>query len=399
MEFQFALNARALEGARAHVSRRLRNRGGLGLFWRAMAAGLLLGLVLQWNLNPLMHGVSASIELVGVAVLGWVVMRMRAVHHALELLRQAGGYMLVPDAEGIEYRTPSNEVTRHPWPEVAALESGADGLYFYLRDGGVLAVPGTAPGADALAMAVRAHWSAHPAHAGRTLPTIPPPAVTPMRQCAVALGQAVRLALFRGTDLESVQATPGVLLLLLLIQSIILIAQQYLQALPLPILNPAGIGTSLLTIVLAAAWAAAACAMLSRAEILLRAMVLATAAVVVVNGALLAAVLAIAFTFQIVVDLATVWKVLAAIWLLAVLARVSLHLFGLTRAGSVFLSAAYLLASLTLAAVTPQSGLYINAAMIGAFHFRLAPDAPPDRMAPPAPEGKAPGGEEGASPP
>lgn len=396
MEFPFSLNARELEGVRTHVSRRLRNRGETAPFWRAAMVGLLLGLYVQWRFEPYSRGVIVSFALGVLVLLGLLWMRMRAMHRARVLLGQTGSYVLTMDAKGLEYRTPAGRVTRHAWPEVAALERGGEGLYFYLRDGRVLAMPGTAHGKAALADAARLHWAEHPAHVGRTLPAVPPPAVTPLRQCAAALGLTVRLALFRKAELEAVPATPGVLLLLLLAQAILLFSLQYLLALPLPLLNPAGLGASLLLALLPAAWAAGACAMLSRTDVLLRAMVLGTAAVVVVNTVLLAALFAAGPALPQTHGIASVWEGLATVWLLLIFARISLQLFGLARGAATGLSAVYLLASLTLAVLTPQGGLYVNAALLEGFHPRHAPGG---TAAPPAPEGSAPTEEGAANPP
>ena len=391
MEFPFSLNARELEGMRAHVSRRLRKGGEMALFWRAAMAGLLLGLYAQWYFNPYARGVIVSFVLAVLMLFGVLWMRMRAMRHARALLRQAGSYVLTPDPEGLAYCTPDGQVTRSAWPELTALEGGAEGLYFYLRDGSVLAAPDAMPGTDVLAAAVREYWAAHPAHEGRSLPAVAPPAVTPLRQCAAALGLTVRLALFGKVEFEDMPATSGMLLLLLLAQGILLSAQQYLLALPLPLFNPAGLGVSLLSILLPALWAAGACAMLSRTDALMRAMVLGTAAIVVVNTALLA-VLLVAGDRHFV----AVWEVLAAVWLLLILARIALHLFGLARGGATGLAALYLLASLTLAALTPQGGLYVNAAMLEGFHPRHAQGG---TAAPASPEGSMPDEEGEARPP
>jgi hypothetical protein len=376
MNIEYHLTQRDLLAARDHVQECMRERGERLGFWSALALGMLGGLLwLMWA-HPGAGWIPVVFLLVFSSLAAWAVYSLRLGHSVRWLSRAEGAYALELAPAGVTLRAPDGRTSFHSWPEIAALETASDFVIFYMRAGAAFAVPRTGLEGDAamaLTAEARALWAAAPGHAGQGLSAEPVAPESPSFQAWVNLREAGHLALFLPFDPHAIRAAPtpgalGALAIHLAALAFMLGAISYLQALPIPLFNPAGVLPFAAPIVLAVIWAAAVSARVGQRSGLLRLLVIAVAALLFVS-------MAAFFSYQAWVRqlsgspvLSLAWHAAIALWVLAIFARAVRALYGRSRLQALSTAAAYLLMALAVPALAPQGPLYLDAASVQPYY-------------------------------
>jgi hypothetical protein len=382
MEMKFRLGSAEMQDVREHVQARLRGQGMRSIFWRALLAGMLIGLIrfMHGGAQPSWLQATAWCVLAGMAA--WPLLRLRYGRYARWLRQTGGDYSLLLTAEGITSQAPDGRAATYAWPEVTALESSDSFLYFYLHNGAAIIAPAAVldGGPPDLAAEARRLWTAHPDNAGQTLSETPGQAEHWLRQCGASLRQAARLLAFLDFDPWSFRVSRSALAALLLAQAAWLGMASYYQAQPLPLFNYSGIGPFALSVMLVVLWAAAVSAVTARHTGLLRVMVLSAAAMLLISLVSLTLLTQFGDGLFETLGMEWLWHGAIALWMLAALARIVRRMHGQSLSGALFLASAYVLASMTLSALMPQGTLYIDAVMVqtshDARHTRVAKHIP-----------------------
>lgn len=346
-------------------------------FWSALALGLLGGLLWQMQARPGATWMWMTFVLVFLALAAWEIYALRVGHHVKWLGNAEGRYVLEIRTDGLGLHPPDGAAVSYGWPELAALESAPEYLVFYLRSGAAFALPTATIGAEAsgaVVSQVRSLWTGQPDHHGLELPGAPTAPESPSYQAWVNLREAARLSLFLTPDVGAFRPAYGALGIHLAAVTFMLGAISYLQALPIPLFNAAGIapfGTSILLIV---GWAAAVSVLMARYASMLRMMVMTVAAMLFISIAAFYSYNVWIREFTASPGLATAWDAAILLWILAVLGRAVRAHYGRSRGVSLLAASIYVLFVLVISALAPQGTLYLNAAAVEAT-YAPAPSA------------------------
>ncbi|HEY5994377.1 MAG TPA: C13 family peptidase [Gallionellaceae bacterium] len=379
MEFNFHQNASDQQTAQLHVQERLRGRSLRQGFWRALVAGVLIGLLLIMRGGGYPGWQWALVILALLAQAAWVMLAARNERNAGQA--PEGGYTLNLVPAGISRSLPDGHVEFYAWPEVAALETTDSHWYFHLHRGAPFAVPraarSTEPEAHAgepdLAEAARRLWAAHPGHAGQTLPSLPPVPETPVYQALANLGAAARLVFFFKFDPLHFRATWGALAVLLLADVGWEGLTDYIQAQPMPLFNLTGVAIYGVSLLLFFGWALAVSSLLAARASRLRLLVMAQ------SSLLLISVIYLSFYIRLekLLPEGDGWllAVLLAglLWMVLALVRVVRRLYGKGYFVALLLGGSLLLFSMTLSSLFPEESIYVNAANVQAAHAGTLP--------------------------
>jgi hypothetical protein len=368
MEIHYHLSRNDILAGRQYVKDRMRERGERLGFWSALALGLLGGLLWQMALHPGVTWMWITFLVVLAALCTWELYSLRVGHYLKWLGKAPGDYLLALDSAGIVLRLPGGDTLFHTWPEIAALETTADYLYFYLRAGAAFVVPCAGMERDtvhALSTEARALWAAAPGSMSQSLPAAPGVPESPSYQAWVNLREAVHLAIFMSFDLRAFRPAYGALFIHLASLAFMLAAISYLHALPMPLLNSAGVGLFGASVVLVVCWAAGVGLLMAQRGTLLRLMVMSVAALLFISMAAFFAYQLLLRHFGTSSEYLPVWRAVMAVWILLVLARAVRGLYGRPHVQALALASVYLFLALGLAALAPQGTLYLNAAEVG----------------------------------
>lgn len=379
----------------------MREQGQRLGFWSALALGMLAGLLWQMYVHPGATWVWVAFVLVFLSLAGWEVYSLRLGYYLRWLTRAEGDYVLALSTEGFSLQAPNRRVAAYAWSELAALETTPDSLVFYLRAGAAFAVPRAAlgeNGSQALTARARTLWAAAPENMGQALPPMPAAPESPSRQAWVNLREAARLAFLAPFHLRAFRPGYGALAIHLAAFTFMLGAISYLQALPIPLFNIAGIGAFGAPLLLIFVWAAAVGWILPRRGNVLRLLVITVAVLLFIS-------MGIFLSYQVWLRQLTassrlmdVWHAAIALWILVALSRAVRALYGGSRAVALALAGAYVVLAVALPAAAPQGSLYLDAASIRPVYVsppNEADGAVPGAAPPAAPPAAAPGDKDG----
>ena len=367
MDIHYALTREDILAGRKYVQDRMRERGERLGFWSALALGLMGGLLWQMAVHPGVTWVWIAFVLLFGSLAAWELYSLRVGYHMRWLGQVAGQYVLELAPAGITLRMPEGETAFHAWQEVSALETTPEYLYFYLRAGAAFAVPCAMFERDAvqeLGAAARKLWAEAPGNMSQALPAAPGMPESPSYQAWVNLREAARTAFFLPFDPRAFRPGYGALAMHLCALALMLAASSYLQALPIPLFNPAGIGPFAASVLLAVVWAAVVSRLTPGRGSLMRMLVITVAVTLFVNMVALFAYQAWLRYFGATLAMQPAWRLSIALWTLVALARVVHGTCGGSRVYALTMASAYLFFSLGLPALVPQRALYLNAAAV-----------------------------------
>lgn len=393
MDIHFRLTRRDASVGRRYAQDRMREQGQRLGFWSALALGMLAGLLWQMYVHPGASWVWGVFVLVFLSLAGWEVYSLRLGYYLRWLSRAEGDYVLALAAEGFSLRAPGGRAAVYAWSELAALETTPDSLVFYLRAGAAFAVPRAAlgeNGSEALSARARTLWAAAPENMGQALPPMPAAPESPSRQAWVNLREAARLAFLVPFHLRAFRPGYGALVIHLAAFTFMLGAISYLQALPIPLFNIAGIAPFGAPLLLSFVWAAALGMALPRRGNVLQLLVITVAVLLFISmGAFLSYH---AWLRQLTASsrLMEVWHAAIALWILIALSRIVRALYGGSRVAALALAGAYVVLAVALPAAAPQGSLYVGATSIRPVYASqpdAAGSAAPGATPPAAPAG------------
>ncbi len=376
MEIRFRQISSDQQAVLEHVQQRFAGRNQRQGFWRALVAGMLLGVLL------LMHGGGYPgwlWALVGLALAGQVVLILVWAFAG----RKAGGqepegdYALNLVPAGISRSMPDGHVEFYAWPEICAVEVAGSHLYFHLGRGGALTVPGNAldqeAGTPDVIGEARRLWAAHPGNAGQTLPELPPLPESPLYQALVNLGAAARLVLFFKFDPLSFRASWGALALLLLAEAVWSAMTDYIEAQPMPLFNLTGVEIYGVSLLLFFGWAAAVNGLVAKRGNLLRLLVVAQSSLLLISVVYYSLYLRVEQQLPESGTLLLAVFVAGLLWMVVALTRTVRSLYQQGVAAAVLLGGALVLFSMTLTSLYPEERIYVNAASLQAAHAGVLP--------------------------
>jgi Peptidase C13 family len=405
MDIHYHLTRQDVLAGRKYVQDRMRERGERLGFWSALALGLLGGLLWQMAAHPGIAWVWITFVLVFASLAAWELYSLRVGHYVKWLGKDQGDYALDLGPDGISLRLPDGDSVSHAWHEVSAMEATPDYLFFYLRAGAALAVPCAQlerDGVQALSSDARKLWAAAPGNMGQALPVAPGMPESPSYQAWVNLREAVRAAVFLPFDPRTFRPAYGALAIHLGALAFMLAAISYLQALPIPLFNPAGVGPFGASVLLIVCWAAAVSLLMPGRSSLLRLLAMAVAALLFISMAAFFGYQLWLRHFGVAQAAEPAWRLAVALWILAVLARIVHAAYGRSRVFALALASVYLFLTLGLSALAPEGTLYLNAAAVQPI-YAPAPDqedgAAPEPNAPDDKDGNYLDDDEGAQDP
>lgn len=376
MEIKFHLNASDQQAVLEHVQERLRGRSLRQGFWRALVAGVLIGLLLMMRGGgyPGWLWTLVSLALAGQAglILAWARNGRNGGG-----TRQDGSYTLNVVPAGISRSMPDGHVEFYAWPEICAIEASGGYLYFHLRQGAALAIPRAALAADETTInldnTASRLWAAHPGNAGKTLPTLPPIPESPLYQALANMGAAVRPVFFLKFDPLDFRATWGALALLLLAETAWSGLTDFILAQPMPLFNWTGVEVYGVSLLLFFGWAAAVSGLLGQRATLLRLLVMAQSASLLISLIVLSLYIKLEQLMPENDLLLLAVFVAGLLAMVTALTRIVRRLYGKGISAALFLGGAYVLFSMTLTSLYPDEGIYVNAANIQSVHAEAIP--------------------------
>ena len=373
MDIKFFMGAAELDVTHRHIAERLGGRMLPKAFWRALVAGVIIGMLWQARNDSYPRWFFGVMIVLAGALAARALADWHTRRHAQAAQQTAGDYAVTLSAQGIACRAPDGRVESHGWQEIAAIETAGGYLYFHLLRPEAIAVPLAAPmrpagqagdAAPDLAGVARGLWAAHPGNAGHTLPELPPIAETRGYQLGVNLRQAARMLFFFKFDPKSFRASWGALATLVLAEACWVAVTDYLQALPLPVFNMAGVWVYAISLALLLGWALAVSGLMAQRATLLRLLVMSESAMLLFN------LLYVSFDMKLAQRLPDAenlrWGVFLFFlaWMVAVLVRIIRSLYGTAIFTALAMGGAYVLFSVTLSSLFPQGSIYLNAVLV-----------------------------------
>lgn len=405
MEIKYHQNASERQAALAHVQERLRGRNQRQGFWRALMAGIVIGLMLIMRGG----GYPGWLWLLACLALLWESGRIVAwARIGRNSGGPEGGYTLNIVPAGISRSLPDGHVEFYAWPEITALETTASHLYFHLGRG-VVAVPLPPAGAEKALDGVtepapspeteaRRLWGAHPGNAGKTLPNLPPIPESPLYQAVANLGAAVRLAFFLKFDHRSFRVSWSALAILILAEGVWAALTDYIQAQPMPLFNLAGLEIYGVSLLLFLGWGVAVNKLMAQRTGVLRLLVMAESALLLISLVYFSVYLLLQQRMPENDGLQLAVFVAGLLWMVVALTRTVRRLYDHGISAALFLGGALVLFSMTLTSLYPDERIYVNAASAQPTHAASFSVHGKKKGARPTPPGSAAPHDEGENP-
>ncbi|MGZ8218934.1 C13 family peptidase [Methylomagnum sp.] len=376
MELRFNLTRADQRIFLEHLERHRRGwRDFGGLVWTSVAAGVLAGLWLLAAHQPEIPDWRAKESLLAAGLFALAYGARLLWRHIGKsgrwLAAGSGNYGIVLAPAGVSVSR-RDHYGLMAWPDVLAFEEAGDYWYLYASAERRLILPKVVfadpAEVEAFAAEVRALWADHPDNRGRSVPAAPPLSAIRTRLWAdlwANLRAGYRCAVFRAVRADEFRPSASQLALLLLAQTSLLAAMEYVLAGPGAEFNPSGLTDYSASALLFLLSGAAVGGLLARGGDLLRWLVMVAAAEWV-STALYSLVYALVYLAGIgVADEAGRWVAglyfVCLVWNLGFVFRAMVRVYGCPKVAALPALAVYALFNFVAVHALPEQELFYPA--------------------------------------